>query len=204
MSETLALPSVQETSSLYSLLRDRRTTRNFEDAPLTKLETATALWTCAGTTGQRRVRPSTRATYPLGETLVAGQVDGLAAGAYRYDPSHHALHPGSQGDPRETIVHATLDAADWLAVCPALLLLSADLASARSRFPDQPPEHGQEFLWIEMGLAAQNVYLWAAEHKLGTALIAGLDDACAKSACQPLIPLGHQLLCVIGIGHAAQ
>jgi len=82
-----------------------------------------------------------------------------------------------------------------------MVLLSADLDAARERFPDQPPEHGERFVWLEAGHAAQNLYLWAAERGLGTVLLAGIDDDAAATTCTGLLPRGHRLLGILPLGH---
>ncbi|MDN5853435.1 MAG: SagB/ThcOx family dehydrogenase [Actinomycetia bacterium] len=183
------------------MLLARRSTKRFADRALCLADAAAALWAVAGTTTDgHRVCPSARATYPVVTTLIAGSVEGLPAGAYLYDSTHHAVTTVQSGDHRPTIAGATLDGVDWLPNSPALILLSADLLAARERFTDQPAEHGERFVWIEVGHAAQNLYLWAAEHNLGTALIAGLDDERAVTSCRHVLPRGHQPLGVLPLG----
>ena len=205
MPESRALPPIDDPSPLKNLLLRRRSTKAFTDRQLTLTDAASAMSVVAGTTTDgHRVCPSARATYPVAAGLIAGNIEGLAAGAYSYDPMHHAITTVQQGDHRQTVADATLDGGDWLPECPALILLSADLAAARERFPDQPPEHGERFVWIEVGHAAQNLYLWAAAHNVGTALIAGLDDARAVESCRGILPIGHQLLGVLPFGEPVE
>lgn len=204
MSETRSLPHIDEPGQLERMLLTRRSTKRFADRPLTLADTARAMWAVAGTTADgHRVCPSARATYPVATTLIAGHIEELPAGAYRYVPMRHAIETVRPGDHRRDVADATIDGGDWLPTCPALILLSADMVAARERFPDQPSTHGERFVWIEVGHAAQNLYLWAAEHDVGTALIAGLDDARADTSCKEVIPRGHQLLGVLPLGRAA-
>lgn len=204
MSEIRSLPHIDEHGQLERTLFTRRSTKRFADRPLTLADAARAMWAVAGTTADgRRVCPSARATYPVTTTLVAGRIEELPTGAYLYDPMHHAIETVQSGDHRRDVADATLDGADWLPTCPALVLLSADMVAARDRFPDQAPTHGERFVWIEVGHAAQNLYLWAAEHDVGTALIAGLDDARATESCHDVLPQGHQLLGILPLGRPA-
>lgn len=164
-----------------------------------------ALWSALGTTDDgHRVIPSARATYPVTVTLIAGNVTDLPDGAYLYEPKRHTLEAGQPGDHRPAVARATLDAQDWLPGCPALLLLTTDLRKATQAFRDQHKEHAERFVWLETGHISQNLYLWAADNDLGTVLIAGIDDARALQVSQSIIPGGHQLLAVLGLGHPTQ
>lgn len=204
MTHTRSLPDVDRDRCLESTLLDRRSTKRFADRRLTLDEAAGALWSVAGTTEDgRRVCPSARASYPVTASLVAAEVEGLDTGVYAYDPARHAVDTVQTGDHRRRVAEVTLDAVDWLATCPAAIVLSADMVAAGERFPDQPAEHGEVFVWIEVGHAAQNLYLWAAEHRLGTALIAGLDDARAAAYCTDLLPHAHRVLGILPIGQPA-
>ncbi|WP_325549816.1 SagB/ThcOx family dehydrogenase [Flexivirga sp.] len=197
---SISLPAVDD-GTLHALLRSRRSTKNFANRAVSLPELASLLTAAAGETGSgHRAIPSARASYPVSVTVIAGRVDGLDAGAYRYDPGTQHLVGVVPGDHRPSLAGVTLDA-DWMADCPLLLLLSADLRGARSRFTDQPPEHGERFVWLEAGCMAQNVYLWAGEHRLGAVLIAGLDDARACEATAGLLPHGHDLLGILPVGH---
>lgn len=199
-SRPIQLPPV-DADDLQALLRSRRSVKDYLDRTLPLHTAASVLAAMAGPgRSGRRVVASARSSYPLAVTLIAGRVDGLDTGAYRYRSAQHVLEPVHPGDHRRTLARATLDA-DWLAHCPMLLLVSADRRAARTQFADQPPEHGERFVWLEAGCMAQNAYLWAAENGLGTVLIAGLDDHRARDAVSGLVPAGHDLLSILPLGH---
>lgn len=84
--------------------------------------------------------------------------------------------------------------------CPAALVLSADTATADKVFADQGPHRGTRFCWIETGLIAQNVYLWAAENGIGTVLIGGLDDQAIAAAAAPWLGTAQMVTAVMPIG----
>lgn len=205
MTPAVVLPRVETTYGIAALLTARRSTKRFDAAlRLSVHEVSAALWAAAGTTApEHRVGPSAKSTYPIALTLIAGDVDDLIAGCYGYDPVRHALVPGQPGDHRRPIAAATLDAGDWLAACPALLLLTTDLEAARRRFLDQPAEHGERFAWMEAGHAVQNVYLTASESRLGTCLVAGVDDEKLATVSSALVPDHHQVLGIMALGFAA-
>lgn len=203
MAEHVSLPEPVVGSDVDEAFVERHSTKRYAaDSPLDLRDVGAALFAAGGVFDGRRVVPSARRTHPILLTLVAGDVVGLAPATYRYDAESHDLRTTAAGDSRPGVASATLDA-PWLAHCPALILMSADLAAARARFADQPPDHGERFVWIEAGHAAQNVYVWAAQRALGTALIAGLNDDEAAHACRGLIPPDHQILGILAVGSAA-
>lgn len=81
-----------------------------------------------------------------------------------------------------------------------VLLLSVDVAAANDAFAGQGPGRGERFCWIEAGLIAQNVHLWAAENALGTVVLGGLDDAGMCAATRDLLPPSHTVLGLLPIG----
>lgn len=120
-----------------------------------------------------------------------------------YKASDHKLVVGRSGDHRGRIAASTIDACDWLADCPALLLLTADLDAAHVRFDDLPEGSGERFVWLEAGLLTQNVYLSATEQGLGTCIIAGFEDDVMTTACRDLIPKRHGVLGILALGRAS-
>ncbi|MDN5894972.1 MAG: SagB/ThcOx family dehydrogenase, partial [Nocardioides sp.] len=168
----ISLPGIENQQGLAGLLSSRRSTKDFDATRPLELEAVSRmLWAAAGSTSPpHRVSPSARGAYPIVVTLVSGEVNGVEPGCYRYDPLDHALAPGPAGDHRGAVAAGTLDASDWLTACPALVLITADLEAARRRFPEQPADHGERFVWMEAGHVAQNVYLLAAELGFGTCL----------------------------------
>lgn len=198
---TVSLPPVNRAGGAESLLAARRSTKKFMSHSVALSDVAGALWAATGRSdGTRRTVPSAHAFYPITATLVATDVDGLAAGAYEYDPRAHALNVRVEGDLRHRIASMTLDA-QWLIDCPSAIVLSADIAASTNRFAQQSSTHGERFVWIESGHAAHSVYLWAAHRKLGTCLIAGLDDDVAARTAGRMIPARHTVLGILPLGH---
>lgn len=201
---TISLPTVTTGRGLSKLLTSRRSVKRYTDVALSLDEVACLLAAVAGRDSPgHRVVPSARASYPVSVTVIATRVRGLATGSYRYDPDHSGLHQVPACDQRLLLADTTLDA-QWLADCPVTVVLSANLTAARSRFPDQPAEHGERFVWLEAGCMTQNAYLWAAESDRGTVLIAGLDDRLAQVAAAQFLPAGHSMLGLLPVGHPAR
>jgi SagB-type dehydrogenase family enzyme len=197
----------RDTGALDFLLTQRRSSRSFGSQPLSLAHLAFVAWAAQGrTNGGRRVCPSAHALYPLTLTVVAGNVDGLLAGAYTYEADRHLLVFVVAGDQRDAVARTTLADHDWLCRAAALLLLSGDLDAANEHFADQPPRgrRGQRYVWLEAGHASQNVYLRAAEAGLGVVLVAGFDDDQLLDLTPAIVPSGDHPLALLGIGHPAR
>lgn len=156
------------------------------------------------TTGERRSCPSAHALYPLTLTVVAGHVDGLAAGTYRYDAERDVLTLIADGDHRDRVAGTTLTDHAWLRQAAALLL-SGDLDAATQHFADQRPlgRRGARYVWLEAGHASQNIYLQATEAGLGAVLVAGFDDDRLLALSPAVVPSGQHPLELLGVGHPA-
>ncbi|MET8680049.1 SagB/ThcOx family dehydrogenase [Streptomyces sp. NPDC004647] len=188
------------------MLIRRRSTRSFASRPLSIDQVAVVMWAAQGrTAGGRRSCPSAHALYPLTLTMVAGNVDGLAAGTYRYDAERHVLAPVADGDHRDRVAGTTLADHDWLRQAAVLLLLSGDMDAATQHFADQPPQgcRGRRYVWLEAGHASQNIYLQATETDLGAVLVAGFDDDRLLGLTPAVVPSGQRPLALFGVGHPA-
>lgn len=196
--DPVELPDGSSTA-LTGLLAARRSVKEISDEPLGLVELAGALWHAAGRAGTgRQSHASARAQYLVAVTVVVGEVDDLPVAAYRYGGGHELTHV-APGDHREALAVATVDA-HWLARCPALVLLSADTAAANDSFRELGSAQGERFAWLEAGLIAQNLYLWAAAAGLGTVFVGGLLEPAITRAAAPLLPAGQTVLGVMPLG----
>lgn len=64
--------------------------------------------------------------------LVAGRIDGLAQGVYRYLPQGHRLQRVAQGDARAALATAARGQR-WVADAPALVVIAAQSARTVAR-----------------------------------------------------------------------
>ncbi|MCX4728593.1 nitroreductase family protein [Streptomyces sp. NBC_01306] len=142
---------------------------------------------------------------PLKPVRVTPPIDGLAAGAYRYDAERDVLTLIADGDHRDRVAGTTLADHAWLRQAAALLLLSGDLEAAAQHFADQPPvgRRGARYVWLEAGHAGQSIYLQAAEAGLGAVLVAGFDDDRLLGLTPAIVPSGQHPLALLGVGHPA-
>ena len=154
------------------------------------------LWAAQGVTSpdRRRTAPSAGALYPLEVFLVAGNVTGLDAGVYRYRPKEHALMPHAPGDVRRALAHSALGQA-WLADAAAVIVIAAVYERTRTKYG----ERTERYVVMEVGHAAQNVYLQAESLGLGTVMVGAFGDRevkqvlglAAGEAPLALMPVGH-------------
>ena len=190
-------------SPLRTLLWRRRSTRSFSAGPLSLDALASILWAGQGHTADgHRVCPSAHARYPLTLSVVAGNVDGLVAGAYTYDAESDHLCLIAAGDHRDIVAETTLADYRWVKQAAALLLLTGDIDSANHHFADQPPagRRGERYMWLEAGHASQNIYLQATEAGLGAVLVAGFDDDRLRNLDPAIVSPGHDPLAILAIG----
>ncbi len=172
--------------SLESVLAARRTVREYRaDHPLLLADLAQLLWSGQGVTSpeEYRAAPSAAALYPIDLYVVAGMVDGLDAGIYRYLPSGHELVAVSEGDRRKDVVAVSFDHG-WMADCPAHIVLNLVVDRMTPKFG----EMGLRFALLEAGHIAQNLLLQAVSLGLGAAPICAYD--------------GPKLKTVLGLGGA--
>ncbi|GAB4279321.1 MAG: SagB/ThcOx family dehydrogenase [Deferrisomatales bacterium] len=181
--------------SLEEALWGRRSVRDFREDPLELGVVARLLWAAQGLSGGRRARtaPSAGALYPLELYLVAGAVEGLSQGTFRYHPHEHALLQVAEGDRREVLAGAAY-AQPWVAAGAALVAVAGCYERTAAKYG----EKGVRYVHLEAGHAAQNLQLQAGVLGLGSVCVGAFDgDEVAR-----LVPLakGETPLYLIPVG----
>ena len=194
--KSLQLPPPLLQGELVQTLQQRRSLREFAPKPLSLESISRLLWAAQGITSPRGLRtaPSAGALYPLELHLVAGQVEGLPAGSYRYDPRSHGLQPCVRGDLRLGLARAALNQS-WIAQAPAVVVIAA----VPKRTTRKYGERGIRYVHIEVGHAGQNLLLQAVALGLGGTVVVAFGD----DAVQRLLGLsaGEQPLVIVPVGH---
>ena len=184
--------------SVEEAIFKRRSTRHYKDESLTLQEVSQLLWaaggkTIDGVTGATRAYPSAGGIYPLEIYLVAGDVEGLKAGVYRYLWREHALHMVKEGDLRRSLMEAALGQGA-IGDAPISLVFTAIYERTIRRYG----ERGRvRYVHIDMGGAGQNVYLQAEALGLGTVMIGAFHDDAAKEVLEVK---DGELLCIMPVG----
>jgi SagB-type dehydrogenase family enzyme len=171
----LPAPDTTGTRTLESTIASRRSRREFTGAPVSLATAGQLLWSAQGITGggMLRAAPSAGATYPLETYLLAGAVEGLAPGLYRYHPQGHRLELVRAGDLRREMAAAALSQM-WIAQAPMTVAIAAVYDRTAARYGRQ---RATRYVDMEAGHAAQNIYLQAEALGLGTCTVGAFDDA---------------------------
>ena len=182
--------------SLEEAIAARRSVRVYEEASLTLEDVAQLLWAAQGITAEwgGRAAPSAGATYPLEVYVIAGEVEGLQSGVYRYLPDSHSATLVKEGDLRAALSSAALGQ-EWVRTAPASLVIAA----AYGRTTGQYGERGERYVHMEVGHVGQNVYLQAAALALGTVMVGAFDDAEVKE----LLETDEEPLAIMPVGRPA-
>lgn len=193
----LPSPDLNGLMALEAALAGRRSVRDYADKPITVRQVSQLLWAAQGITHkeERRAAPSAGALYPLEVHLAVGNVEGIEAGIYRYDPKSHALNLSAVGDFRTRIAADAL-AQEWIAAAAVILVLTGVAARMTPKYG----ERSGRYIMQETGHAAQNVLLQVIPLGLGAAPVGAFRaGALRRTLCldegeapQYIIPVGYE------------
>lgn len=173
--EVIKLPEPQYDSdvSLEQSLLNRRSTRSYTGQPLTLQELSQLLWAAQGLTDPQghRAAPSAGALYPLELYIVAGDVDDLTAGVYRYQPDDHQLVKTLDGDKRAELAEAALGQ-EWVKEGAVSIVFTAVYQRTTGKYG----ERGIRYVHMEAGHAAQNLCLQATALGLGAVTVGAFHE----------------------------
>jgi SagB-type dehydrogenase family enzyme len=171
---TLPQPVLDSKISIEAALQERRSIRDYyTPESLSISEISQLLWAAQGITrpGGYRTAPSAGALYPLEVFLVSGQVDNLPAGVYRYKPEEHGLNLVLTGDILEELSAAALGQ-DAIRNAPAAIVITGIFERTMVKYGNR----GIQYVHMEVGGAAENIYLQAESLDLGTVFIGAFHD----------------------------
>jgi len=173
--------------------------REYSAAPLPLAHAAQLAWAAQGVTDPRGLRaaPSAGALYPLELYLVAGEVEGLEAGVYRYMPARHALERSGGGDRRARLGRAALGQ-DWLAEAPAVFVIAAVYERTAVKYGSR----AERYVDMEAGHAGQNLFLQAVALGLGTVVVGAFRDEEVAAVLE--LPAGVKPLGLMPVGVPAR
>jgi SagB-type dehydrogenase family enzyme len=123
-------------------------------------------------------------------------VESLGPGVYRFRPVKHDLVLRLEEDVRAPLSAASLGQ-ECVRDCAAVIALSAVYERTSRRYE----KRAVRYVHMEIGHAAQNVYLQATALGLGTVFVGAFED---RSVARILgLPRKEEPLCLLPVGHPA-
>lgn len=176
-------------------IKTRRSIRSYKSDPLTLAQVSQLLWAAQGVTSERgfRTAPSAGALYPLEIYLVVGDVKDLLPGVYKYTSKNHSFSKVSEGDRRAELSSAALSQ-EWVEKAPIALVICGVYERTTKKYG----ERATQYVHMEVGCVAQNVYLQAVSLGLGTVFVGAFNDEQVKKILK--INENEQPLCILPVG----
>jgi SagB-type dehydrogenase family enzyme len=181
--------------SVEEVLFERRSVRDFSPEALSLADLAQLLWSAQGITGEEGLKttPSAGALYPLEVYAVVAKVKGIPTGFYKYHPATNSLEMIAKGDARKRLAEAALDQT-FVKEAPLVLVIAA----VYERITGIYGSRGMRYVHMEVGHAAENVYLQAGALGLGTVIVGAFNDAMIQQILD--LPEFEQPLCLLPVG----
>lgn len=191
---SLPEPATSGKNSLEALLQQRRSVREYRQAGLDLSAIGQLLWAAQGISDPQGLRtaPSAGALYPLELYVVAGKVDGLPPGVYHYHPDKHRLQQTGAGDQRHELARAAL-AQTWVKAAAAVVVITAVYDRTTRKYG----ERGIRYVHMEVGHAAQNLFLQAEALGLATVVVGAFEDDAVATVLK--LPAGVQPLMLLPV-----
>lgn len=189
-------PTASSDVSVEEAVGARRSVREFTGQPAGLEAVGQLLWAAQGVTssGGGRTTPSAGALYPLEVYLVAGEVSGLDAGVYKYHPRGHSLMLHMAGDLRKRVARSALRQ-KWIADAAAVVVITAVYERTRQKYGSRT----ERYVHMEVGHAAQNIYLQAQSLGLGTVMVGAFRDEKLRTVLR--LPASEAPLALMPVGH---
>ena len=176
------LPKPPEVSigdvSLRRAIEDRRSVREYSDAPLTLEELSWLLWCTqgvrevAGRNATLRNVPSAGARHALETYILVNRVDGLKPGIYRFLATDHKLVEVEIGESMAERVSAACLGQRFVMASAATFIWTAVPYRMAWRYG----ERGYRYMHVDVGHVCQNLYLAAEAIGSGACAIGAFND----------------------------
>jgi len=205
--QTIKLPNPEFKGdiSVEEALFIRRSVREFESKALNMQQISQILWAAYGITqemsspsflrGGFKTAPSAGALYPLEIYIVAGNINGLDQGIYKYLPEGHQLMKTYDQDVRDDLAEAASNQ-DFIAQAPASLFYAAVYSRTTEKYGNRGEER---YVCMDLGHSAQNVCLQVVAMNLGTCPVGAFDDRMVRNVM--MIPNNEEPLYIMPIGY---
>lgn len=199
----LPAPTKSSRYSLEQALQERRSQRAFTEKALTLKQLGQMLWAAQGVTASwgGRTAPSAKDSYPLEIYVVVNNVDGLDKGVYHYLAGDikalHQLGLVKSGDFKTLVEEAVVQSPAKGA--PVVFYIAGNFDKMTEAFDGKPANNN---VYLEVGHAAQNMYLQAQSLGLGMVTIGGFNAVKSKAVLN--LPVDETLIYAIPLGYVKQ
>jgi SagB-type dehydrogenase family enzyme len=214
--EVIPLPPPRQEgrTSVEKAISQRRSVREYAEAGLSMVEISQVLWAAQGFTQERkdpprmwnpkyewqgglRTAPSAGALYPMEIYVLAGNIEGLAKGVYKFVPKSHSLKKIMGGDKRSALSDAALKQAA-IEKAAAVVVMAGVYERTSYKYGDR----AERYVHIETGSIAENISLQCVALGLGTVLMGAFKDDEVKKVLQ--MPDDERPLLIMPLGRAAK
>jgi SagB-type dehydrogenase family enzyme len=163
-------------TTLYSAIKERKSTRSFSKAPINEEQLSYLLWSSTGIQRKEfdfeyRTVPSAGALYPIETYLVVNNIKNLEQGVYHYNIKNHELEYLKTGDFGLDISRAALNQ-EMCSEASVVFIWSALFSRSKWKYG----ERAYRYIFLDAGHIAQNLALTSASLKFGCCHIAAFYD----------------------------
>jgi SagB-type dehydrogenase family enzyme len=183
--------------ALEATLYERHSVREYGQASIMLPELSQLLWAAQGNNRHGgRTAPSAGALYPIELYVVAGKVEGLAEGLYRYRIGTHALLGLNDASLQSALASAALDQ-DQVKDAAAVIVVAGVVERTAVKYG----KRALRYVHMEVGAVIENVCLQVAALGLATVFVGAFDDGRVKRLLDlpadaspfALLPIGRPL-----------
>ncbi len=191
---SLPSPRYQGSTSIEKAINERRSIRKYSEEDISLDEISQILWSAQGITHRGRglrTAPSAGALYPLEIYLVAGEIEGIPKGIYRYSPATHSIKISQEGDKRKKFFTCCQP---FVGKAPAIIVITGVYERTASKYG----KRAEQYIYIEAGAVGQNIYLQCEALGIGTTFVGAFIDSRLGSILS--LPEGEAPLGVMPLG----
>ena len=172
----LPKPRFEKGLDFWTILKKRRSIRDYQTGSLSLVELAKLLWATQGITGGTispwyRTVPSAGALHPIDTYLVINRVEEVPAGIYFFQVEDFSLQEKRTGDFSRPIASAALG--QEMALTAAVVFV---WVAVINRCRQKYRQRAYRYIYLDCGHIGQNLYLAATAMNLGCCTIGAFFD----------------------------
>ena len=172
----LPTPEFNMNISFWNVIKNRKSTRNFSNKPLTLMDLSLLLFGISGITRKYpqfafRTTPSAGGLFPIETYPVINNLKGLKQGIYHYNILEHSIELLKEGDYRQKVVQGCLDQ-NIVYNSAANIIWSAVIERSKWKYL----QRCYRYIYLDAGHIGQNFYLIAEALGLGACTIGAIFD----------------------------